>query len=82
MIGRCYFCKGRVSEQKVKVDFHWGEELVVIEDVPAEVCEQCGEKYLDADVYREMEILAKGRVKPVRHATVSVFKFEHPVPAR
>jgi len=82
MMDRCYFCKGRVSKQRVKVDFRWGEELVVIEDVPAEVCEQCGEKYLEASVYTEMERLAKGKVKPVRHATVSVFKFGHPVPAR
>ena len=81
MAGKCYFCKGRVSEQKVKVDFRWGEELVVIEDVPAEVCEQCGEKYLDADVYKEMERLAKGRTKPLHSTTVNVFKFEHPVPA-
>jgi len=81
MAGKCYFCKGMVSKQKVKVDFRWGEELVVIEDVPAEVCEQCGEKYLDADVYKEMERLAKGRAKPFRYTTVNVFRFEHPVPA-
>jgi PP-loop superfamily ATP-utilizing enzyme len=31
---RCYFCKGKVVEKKVKVDFRWGEELVV----PGEEC--------------------------------------------
>ena len=80
MVSKCYFCKGRVSKQKVKADFRWGEELVVIEDVPAEVCEQCGEKYLDAGVYKEIERLAKSGAKPLRSTTVNVFRFEHPVP--
>ena len=39
----CYFCKGRVIEQKVKVDFRWGHKLKIIENVPADVCQQCGE---------------------------------------
>jgi len=42
---KCYFCKGKIEEKRVRVDFRWGDELVVIEDVPAEVCQQCGEKY-------------------------------------
>ena len=58
-MSRCYFCKGKVVEKKVKVDFRWGDELVVIEDVPAEVCQQCGEKYFSPEVYKEMENLAK-----------------------
>jgi YgiT-type zinc finger domain-containing protein len=41
----CYFCKGRVVEQKVKVDFRWGQKLKIIENVPAGVCQQCGEKF-------------------------------------
>ena len=79
MSNRCYFCKGKVVKQKVNVDFRWGENLVVIEDVPAEVCQQCGEKYFQADVYKDMEKLAKGKASPSRHLTVDVIKFDHPV---
>jgi len=79
MVARCYFCRGKVSEQRIKVDFRWGEELVVIENVPAEVCQQCGEKYFDAEVYKEMERLAKSKAKPLRHLTIDVIEFEQPV---
>lgn len=56
--GRCHFCKGSLVEKTVDVDFRWGEELTVIEDVPAIVCSQCGEKYFEASVYSDMEKIA------------------------
>ena len=54
-----------MSEQKVTVDYRWGEELVtVIKNVPAGVCEVCGEKYFKADVVKAMEKTARSRSKP------------------
>ena len=76
MLSRCYFCKGKVGEQRINVDFRWGEELVVIEKVPAEVCQQCGEKYFEAQVYKQMERLAKSKTKSLRHLTIDVIQFE------
>ncbi len=55
----CYFChKGILVERMVTVDFRWGDELVVIEEVPAKVCNECGEKYYSAEVSKEMEKIA------------------------
>lgn len=34
MMTECSFCKGRVVQQKVKVDFRWGRKLKMIENVP------------------------------------------------
>ena len=81
MADKCFFCKGKLAQEKVNVDFRWGKDLIVIEGVPAMVCRQCGEKYLDAEVYKEMERLAKGRIKPLKRLTIDVIKFEYPVPA-
>lgn len=75
---RCYFCKGKIEEKRVRVDFRWGDELVVIEDVPAEVCHQCGEKYFSPEVYKAMEKLAKTKEKRVKHIAIDVIKFEEP----
>jgi len=74
------FRKGKVAQEKVNVDFRWGKDLMVIGGVPAMVCRQCGEKYFDAEVYKEMEKLAKGRTKPLKRLTIDVIKFEGPVP--
>ena len=54
MTESCYFCKGRVAQQSTSVDFWWGDDLKIIENVPAGVCTQCGEKYFDSPVYKQM----------------------------
>ena len=56
---RCHYCGGEVVEQCVTMDYRWGEAfLVVIRNVPAVVCEVCGEQYLKAEVVKAMERLA------------------------
>ena len=56
---RCHFCGGEVVEQRVTVDYRWGDAfLVVIRQVPAGVCQVCGEQYLKAEVVKEMEKVA------------------------
>lgn len=60
----CYFCgRGILEEKHVTVDFRWGEKLVIIENVPAKVCNECGERYFAAKVVRQMEQIAKERRK-------------------
>ena len=57
---RCHFCGGEVVEQRVTVDYRWGEALLaVIRNVPAGVCQVCGEQYLKAEVVKEMERVAQ-----------------------
>ena len=72
---QCYFCKGKIQNRLVTVDYRWGEKLIVIKDVPAQVCTQCGEKYFDAEVSRQMEhIVLKGE-KPSTSLSVPVCEF-------
>lgn len=71
----CYFCKGKVGEQVTSVDFWWGDDLKIIENVPARICQQCGEKYFEAAVYKEMERLAGGSGKAIRRLSVDVMRY-------
>ena len=62
---KCHFCGGKVSEQKVTIDYRWGADLVtVIKNVPAGVCEICGEQYLKADIVKAMEETARSKQTP------------------
>jgi hypothetical protein len=49
---------------------------MVIKDVPAGVCHQCGEKYLASDVYKELEKLAKSKSHLLGKMTVDILAFE------
>lgn len=52
---KCVICKtGQTHLGKTTVTLQRGEAVVVIRDVPAEICEDCGEFYLDAGVTRRI----------------------------
>lgn len=76
MLNKCYFCKGEVVQQNVAIDYRWGEDLMIINDVPCGVCQQCGEKYLSSDVYRELERIAKNKKNLKSKITVDVLAFK------
>ncbi len=48
--GACEICHTPLEERRIKQDFWIRGELVVVEEVPAGVCPQCGEKVVKADV--------------------------------
>jgi YgiT-type zinc finger domain-containing protein len=52
---RCTFCKGRLEERKTEFIAWAGGEVVVIKDVPAYVCEQCGEAYYTPEISQRID---------------------------
>jgi YgiT-type zinc finger domain-containing protein len=64
----CVICKqGQVQEGKATVTLERGPTTVVIKEVPAEVCENCGEYYLSETVTQKIEQLAE---QAVQHGAV------------
>ena len=69
----CSYCGGRVQPRLVTKPCWWGEQMIaLVENVPAGVCEQCGERYYAAEVFEEVERLAKEHTEPVRTLAVPV----------
>jgi YgiT-type zinc finger domain-containing protein len=56
----CDFCRGRTKPRRVKKQhFHKGR-LFVIENVAAEVCQECGERYFHATTLDAIDRLLDG----------------------
>lgn len=75
---RCFYCKGTLEKRAVNFDFRWGDNLVLFENVPALVCQQCGEKYFYPEVSHRMKELAKSAIKKeikVREVCVPVMSY-------
>lgn len=51
----CTFCGGEVREQHIEYDYRRRGRLLVISNVPAGVCLQCGEKYFAPDILKKMD---------------------------
>lgn len=61
--GGCEICNIPMQEKYIKQDFWIRGELIVVEDVPAGLCPQCGEKVVKADVGRWITRLLENSVE-------------------
>jgi YgiT-type zinc finger domain-containing protein len=53
----CPLCGGLMSDGLTTLPSLMEERIVVIKDVPAEICGDCGEAYLSSSVARKVESL-------------------------
>jgi len=71
---RCVLCRhGETLPGKTTVVLQRGETTVIIKDVPAEICETCGEYYLADDITERVLGMAEEAVK--RNAEVEILRF-------
>jgi len=64
---KCGFCNSKTYEDTVKMCLWEGERLVVIEGVPARVCERCMEQFYDDFTVYKIDLL-RGRKFPPAEA--------------
>lgn len=57
----CVFCGGGIRQKIVTAVKEHKGEVIIIENVPAGVCIQCGEREYEADVVSKLEIILKKR---------------------
>ena len=60
----CIIChQGETRPGTTTVTFSRDGFTLVVQNVPADVCENCGERYFDADVTRELLNIARAAAK-------------------
>ncbi len=71
---KCVLCKqGETKPGKVTVTLQRDETTVIIKDVPADVCENCGEYYLASTVTTRVLSMAEDAVK--KKAEVEILRY-------
>ena len=61
---KCVLCKhGQTKPGKVTVPLQRGETMVIIKDVPADVCENCEEYYLSESISEQILRMAEEAVR-------------------
>jgi YgiT-type zinc finger domain-containing protein len=75
MVERCDLCGGALQPGQTTLEFWRGEELLVIRDVPADVCQQCHEAYLSAAISERLDHFVNEyqRRRPERYLAVPQF---------
>lgn len=66
---------GKLKRRKVDIIRYWGKEPIALNNVPALVCQQCGEEYFDAKTEQAID----KKIQAVLKAKASFKKMTVPV---
>ncbi|NCP34967.1 MAG: hypothetical protein AUJ96_17560 [Armatimonadetes bacterium CG2_30_66_41] len=70
----CALCSGELVERPVMLVRDLPPQgTVLIRDVPARVCSQCGHRWLSQDILRKLQDVAEGRRSPQETQRVPVY---------
>lgn len=71
---KCVICKmGETESGTVTVTIERGETTVLIKNVPADICENCGEYYLSDDISER--VLKQAESAVTNNAEVEILRF-------
>lgn len=74
---KCPLCQGSVADGSTTFTVDLGEGIVVVRDIPAQVCSQCGEEWLDDSTAAKLENIVESARK--KHVTVEVARWSEAV---
>ena len=70
----CVLCKnGETKPGKVTTTLQRNDTIVIVKEVPANVCENCGEYYISSEITDKLLKMAEEAVK--KGVEVEIFKF-------
>lgn len=55
---RCPMCKGKIEKGNTNFPVEFDKGVVVVRNVPADICKQCGEVFIPDDVAEVLERIA------------------------
>jgi len=70
----CPFCGGTKIDARTTFTVDLGFGVVVVRDVPALVCDQCGSDWIDDDTAEQLETLVDNAKK--NHAMVEITQYD------
>jgi YgiT-type zinc finger domain-containing protein len=56
---KCCFCDGKLKKGSTDLVIKVDDEIISIKDIPACICENCGEKFFTPDISRKIDEVMK-----------------------
>ena len=72
---KCVFCGGRLETKIVTFTHEVNGQVIIVKNVPAESCGDCGEKTYSPQVTDELLAFAEKKHNPVELVKVPVYDF-------
>ncbi len=75
----CANCGGKLKAKKIEYEKKMGEKRAIFDDVPAHVCSECHEVWIDGKVLEKIESIFLKGTKPKKWLKVPVWSFSHAI---
>jgi YgiT-type zinc finger domain-containing protein len=72
---KCFYCGSKLKKEKVDIARYWGKELIAINDVPALICQKCGERFFEAKISSKIDV----KIQEVLNQKNSVQRINVPI---
>ena len=72
---RCTFCKGDTEERVIRYVQEFDGRIVIIENVPAQVCTQCGEQLIRPEIAEKVQKIVWGEVLQPKTVEADSYNF-------
>lgn len=72
----CECCGGPMEDRYVTLHRKWKGQYILIEHVPAGVCQECGNRCFSANVLKTVEESIRGRRPAEREVVVPVYAMQ------
>jgi len=60
---KCILCKSNLVKGNVNHSVDFGGYIIIIKGVPANICKQCGEYYIENDIASKLEKIIEDAIK-------------------
>jgi YgiT-type zinc finger domain-containing protein len=70
---RCMYCGGQLQAQRVTRVQQYHDRWIVIQNLPALVCRQCGARFYTPEAHDWVHSLVKMGTQPVRRECIDVY---------
>ncbi len=70
---KCDLCDGQYQEKRVTRNYRWRGKTVLVEDVPALVCDRCGDTLIREETIAIINELLENEQEPSQYAPVYRF---------
>lgn len=73
---KCHVCGStEYREELVNEVFQIDGKPVLVENIPAQVCERCGEEIFSRQTTENVRLLVHGKSKPIKSVQMDVFAY-------
>lgn len=73
---KCFECSGEMIETTTTLHLEKDKRPLIIEGVPARVCQQCGEEYISGQVAEKIGQILGQEIAPTKTISVPVIKWK------